>query len=89
MRTEPRETTTTMTRPRTAMGGQGTLVINTIPWARIFIDGRNTGLTTPAMNYRVPAGRHRIGLQTNDGRMHTETVNVAAGQTVRIMKRLQ
>ncbi|MFT5353833.1 MAG: serine/threonine protein kinase [Polyangiales bacterium] len=69
-------------------GGRGTLVINTIPWAEVYIDGRATGLNTPVRGHRVSAGSHRIGLKTQDGEMHNVTVEVPAGETVRIMRRL-
>lgn len=68
--------------------GTGTLTINTMPWARVFIDGRDTGRNTPVRNLTVPAGQHTIGLRTNDGTMHTVTVTVAAGATERIVRQL-
>ncbi len=41
----------------------GTLVLNSEPWARIFVDGRDTGVTTPTISGLVlPAGRHRVTL---------------------------
>ncbi|MBO6938362.1 MAG: PEGA domain-containing protein [Deltaproteobacteria bacterium] len=66
----------------------GSLVINTIPWARVFLDGEDTGQNTPVRNLRVSPGRHRIGLRTQDGTMHTVTVTVHAGETMRLMRRL-
>ena len=72
----------------TSSRGRGTLVINTIPWARVFVDGRDTGQNTPVRSLRVSAGSHRIGLRTADGTMHNVTVEVTSGQTVRLMRRL-
>lgn len=66
----------------------GTLVINTMPWARVFIDGQDTQRNTPVRRLRVPAGTHSIGLRTHDGVMHTVQVTVAAGQTARIVRLL-
>lgn len=66
----------------------GYLRIQAVPWARVFIDGRDTGRNTPIQRLRVNAGRRTVGLRTNDGRMHTEVVNVPAGETVRISRRL-
>ncbi|MDW8361493.1 MAG: PEGA domain-containing protein, partial [Myxococcales bacterium] len=68
--------------------GYGTLVINTIPWARVFIDGRDTRRNTPIPELRVRAGTRRVGLQTPDGRMHEIEVEVPANETVRITRRL-
>lgn len=44
----------------------GSLQINTRPWARVWVDGIDTGLTTP-VTLRVTAGRHRVRLVTRDG----------------------
>jgi hypothetical protein len=64
------------------------LTINTMPWARVFVDGRDTGRNTPVRNFAVSAGSHTIGLRTNDGTMHTVQVTVAAGATERIVRQL-
>lgn len=69
-------------------GPTGTLTINTMPWARVFVDGRDTGRNTPVRNLRVPAGDHTIGLRTNDGTMHTVRVTVPAGGNARIVRQL-
>ena len=59
-----------------------------MPWARVFVDGRDTGRNTPVRNYPVPPGSHTIGLRTNDGTMHTVQVDVPAGENVRIVRQL-
>ena len=64
------------------------LTINTMPWARVFLDGRDTGRNTPVRNFRVPAGHHTVGLRTNDGTMHNVPVDVTAGETTRIVRQL-
>ncbi len=69
-------------------GGQGYLMIQTIPWARIFLDGRDTGQNTPVRQMRVRAGEHTIGLRTSDGTMHTVRVTVRAGETERVVRTL-
>ncbi len=69
-------------------GGSGFLMIQTLPWARVFLDGRDTGRNTPVRQLRVSAGHHTIGLRTNDGTMHTVQVDVQAGQTQRIVRQL-
>ena len=63
-------------------------MVNTIPWARIFIDGEDTGLTSPAMNIRLSAGAHRVRLVTSTGQSETVRVEIRAGETVRIVRRL-
>jgi hypothetical protein len=73
--------------PAAAPGSPGTLVINSVPWALVFIDGRDTGRSTPLMGYTIPPGTHEVKLQTATGQVHVERVTVAAGQTVRVMRR--
>lgn len=63
-------------------------MIQTLPWARVFIDGRDTGQNTPVRQMAVPAGSHRIGLRTSDGEMHVITVDVPPGETVRVVRQL-
>jgi len=48
------------TRPPRRAKGQ--VVIKSDPWAYIHVDGRNTGRTTSAQPFSLPAGRHRIEL---------------------------
>ncbi len=83
----PRAEETPEPAPR-ASSGSGALTINTMPWARVFVDGRDTGRNTPVRNLRVPAGHHTIGLRTNDGTMHRVETDVPAGETVRIVRQL-
>lgn len=66
---------------------QGELLISTLPWSRVFIDGVDSGRDTPVRSLRVPAGPHRIGLRTPDGLTHDVEVLVEAGKVVRIIRR--
>lgn len=65
----------------------GELVINTSPWARVFLDGRAVG-NTPVILRDVPAGRHHVRLRTADGRVTQMTVDVRAGERTRVVRRL-
>ena len=67
-------------------GGIGKLTISTMPSARIFLDGRDTRMTTPQRDLPVPAGHHSIGLRTIDGVMHEVEADVPAGDTVRVIR---
>jgi serine/threonine protein kinase len=43
--------------------GQGVLFINSDPWARVIVDGKNTGITTPTVDgIKLKAGKHKITL---------------------------
>ncbi len=85
----PRPTRTRPVRESpSAASGFGTLTVNTVPWARVFVDGRDTGRNTPIRNLRVRAGPHTIGLRTNDGTMHRVQVTIVAGGNERIVRQL-
>ncbi len=73
--------------PETLAENQGELLISTLPWSRVFIDGVDSGRDTPVRSLRVPAGEHRIGLRTPDGVTHDVDVSVEAGKVVRIIRR--
>jgi len=72
--------------PAAGARGAGTVVIQTLPWARVFLDGRDTGRNTPVRSLSVPAGTHRLGLRTHDGTMHEESITVTAGETLRVVR---
>jgi eukaryotic-like serine/threonine-protein kinase len=67
--------------------GQGQLLINSMPPCRIFINGRDTGLTTPQRGIELDAGTHRITLvnDTFDIR-ETFAVRIEAGESTRVIK---
>ena len=43
----------------------GYLLINTIPWTKIFVDGQSRG-TTPQLKLKLKAGRHKLVLLNNN-----------------------
>jgi serine/threonine protein kinase len=62
-------------------GGQGTLRINSRPWAQVVIDGRPVG-NTPQMNISLPAGNHRVQLVNPEFNLKKNlTITIKAGQT--------
>ncbi|MBW2537539.1 MAG: PEGA domain-containing protein [Deltaproteobacteria bacterium] len=73
-----------------ANSGQGYLVANTFPWARILVDGKDTGMTTPVpagKRLALPPGPHRLTFLV-DGHRFSQTVEIKAGRTTRILRRL-
>jgi serine/threonine protein kinase len=73
--------------PAVPPGTPGTLAVNTVPWSLVFIDGRDTGRSTPLLGYPIAPGWHEIRLQTATGQIDIERVQVLPGQTVRITRR--
>jgi hypothetical protein len=70
-----------------AAAGQGELLISTVPWSRVIIDGNDTGRDTPVRALRVAVGPHRVVLRTPDGPEHEVSVMVLPGKTIRIIHR--
>jgi hypothetical protein len=88
----PTTTKTTPTpTPTPTKGGQGTVIVSTQPWGRVFVDGRNTGRTTPILPsnpLKLSAGRHTLKIVINSGQEFPIPVTVVAGQQTKVVKRL-
>jgi len=66
-----------------------TLMIGSKPPCRIFVDGQDTGLTTPQRDVRVRAGRRTITLRNDElGVEHSSTVNVIGGRKAKLIRDL-
>ena len=66
--------------------GEGTLTINSLPPARVLIDGREIGMT-PLRAVALPAGMHTVKLIAGD-RESTHSVVVEQGRETRLIKKL-
>jgi hypothetical protein len=63
--------------------GSGMLSLNTIPWAKVTIDGRPRG-TTPIQGLELPAGKHVIMLSNPDRKLErTLTIELKDGQKLK------
>jgi serine/threonine-protein kinase len=60
------------------------VVVSSVPWAELYVDGRLVG-NTPVADLRLPAGRHRLRLQRGGFRPYEEVVNLAPGQSLRLV----
>jgi len=73
-----------------AGAGEGFLIANTHPWAKVFIDSKDTGKTTPiGPRDRIPlkSGKHVVTFVTSDKRVSVE-VNIKAGEETKLVKDL-
>jgi serine/threonine protein kinase len=59
----------------------GYLTIDTKPWSKVFVDGKQIGIT-PVADYRLPAGAHRLTLRAGEIRRDL-TIDIAPGAHVR------
>ncbi|MBI1722706.1 MAG: PEGA domain-containing protein, partial [Gemmatimonadetes bacterium] len=75
------------TRARRAEPGTasatGRLFVNATPWGQLFIDGQPVG-NTPRANLEIPAGTHHIRVVRDGFEPFDRTIEVAAGQEVRL-----
>jgi hypothetical protein len=68
-------------RLRRSPPAHGGLTINSIPWARVYLDGRLLG-NTPLRAKQVPVGTHRIVLKDGRGRvLRTFVTRIRKGHT--------
>ena len=60
-------------------------MLNSEPWAKVIVDGKDTGITTPTVNgLRLTVGKHKITL-VNPGLEISKTIVVVIrkGETVK------
>ncbi len=75
--------------PASAEAGQGTLRLGAKPPCHIFIDGKDTGLTTPQAALPLSAGKHKVRLVNPEfGIDKVLRVRVAADRTTTVIKDL-
>ena len=67
------------TRPR------GRLAVDANANAEVWIDGADTGFSTPTLSMPVTVGAHRVELRGDDGSTVTRAINVRRGETIRLM----
>ncbi len=60
--------------PEPAAAAEGRLMVNSLPWSNIQLDGASQGTTD--WSARITAGRHNLVLTTSDGRVHRKTVTI-------------
>ncbi len=65
---------------------RGTLMVDANTAAEVWIDGLNTGYTTPTLGIQVPTGKHVVELRDGNGiKGQNAAVSVGQGQTVRLL----
>lgn len=68
--------------------GFGYLSITTEPWAKVILDGKDIGRTTPLTRYTTPAGHHSLELRARTGSITLE-INVKPKQELEIDKTIE
>jgi serine/threonine protein kinase len=62
---------------------RGSLSVNAIPWANIWLDDHSLG-HTPRLHVPVPAGKHRVRLRNAKGEERTRTIEIHAAQETKL-----
>jgi serine/threonine protein kinase len=66
---------------------EGSLSLQTIPWTRIYINGRDTGQTTPLRNYPLLPGRYRITCINSEFNLSKSfSIVITPGKHIKIIK---
>jgi eukaryotic-like serine/threonine-protein kinase len=87
---EPKEPKVAKVDPGEGEAGMGFLVANTVPWAKVVVDGKDTGKTTPVaprQKIALKPGRHKVTFVV-DGKEFTFPITISAGQITRLIKKL-
>jgi tRNA A-37 threonylcarbamoyl transferase component Bud32 len=64
---------------------RGTLLVDANTAAEVWIDGVDTGYTTPTLGIHVPLGEHTVEVRDGAGHKAAARVHTVQGQTVRLL----
>ena len=64
---------------------RGTLLVDANTAAEVWMDGVDTGYTTPTLGIHVPLGEHMVEVRDGAGHKATAKVQVQQGQTIRLL----
>ena len=77
--------------PPAAAPQTGRLIVSTIPWAYVWINGKETGRSTPVSESRpikLKPGKHKVTF-FKDGQKFNYSVTITAGKTTSLVKKLE
>jgi serine/threonine-protein kinase len=64
---------------------RGTLLVDANTAAEVWLDGIDTGYTTPTLGIHLRVGEHVVEVRDGSGRRATTKINVQQGQTIRLL----
>ncbi len=75
--------------PTAPEGDVGWLSIQSTPWARVIVDGHDSGMTTPVFRLALAPGDHHLVLQSDDGQQKkTVQVKITKGDENKLTVKL-
>jgi class 3 adenylate cyclase len=72
-----------------ASRGNGRLELAVAPWGEVLVDGKNRGISPPLRVLEVPAGTHTVEIRNSTFPPHVASIEVKAGEAVRIQHRFR
>ncbi len=77
-----------LAEPIVAAPAKGGLLVQTRPWAKVEIDGREAGVTPLNAPIKLTAGMHSVKMSNSDlGKEITRQIEIIAGET-KVMKEI-
>jgi len=61
--------------------GYGALRLNSKPWGKVYIDGKDLGKNTPLLDHKLKAGEHTITIEFSTGETKTVKVTIFPDKT--------
>ena len=60
------------------------MTVGSVPWAELWIDGKDVGQPTPVVHLPVTCGAHKLRFKRSSPEIdHVESVNVSPGQELK------
>ena len=87
----PAATPPPVDKPVAAAPKTGNLIASSIPWAYVWIDGKETRRSTPVSEshpIKLKPGEHKVTF-FKDGQKFTYQVTLTAGKTTSLVKKLE
>lgn len=72
------------TGSKSAVSGEGQVILAIVPWGEVFIDGKRQGVTPPLRELTVPAGKHTILIVNETFKPYSQTLEIAPNTTHKI-----
>ena len=80
---------TAFPKPREAAALNGTVRITVVPWGEVLVDGEKVGVAPPLRDIPLKAGRHRVEIRNPGFASHLQSLDVRAGEEIRIRHRFE
>ena len=70
--------------PVSAKQAKATVMFAISPWGEVYVDGKNVGASPPLATLQLETGKHRVEIRNQAFEPYRDTVNLEAGQSLKI-----